>query len=217
MAMIKYVTFDCYGTLFDWRHGIGSVLESVLQEPKDLALQEFFKVEQAIITRPGFRRYSEVLKEALEELMCRKGLQYREVYGDALVVGFAKSPPFPDLVPGLKALRLAGYGTAIISNTERRLIEVTLSGINELVDEVVTAEDIGKYKPDKEAFVKALKLLGVKADEVVHVSAYTYYDLIPASKLGIRTVLVDRGYGEEWSVKISSLEELAPMLDHASR
>lgn len=215
--MIKYVTFDCYGTLFDWRHGIGSVLEYVLREPKDAALREFFKVEQTIITRSGFRRYSDVLKEVLKELMRRKGLQYREVYGDALVAGFAKSPPFPDLVPGLKALRLAGYGVAIISNTERRLIEVTLSGVNELVDEVVTAEDIGKYKPDKEAFVRALKLLGVETDEVVHVSAYTYYDLIPASKLGIRTVLVDRGYGEEWGVKVSSLEELASILGHAPR
>ncbi len=213
--MIKYVTFDCYGTLFDWRHGIGSTLEYVLREPRDTALQEFFKVEQTIITRSGFRRYSDILKEVLKELMRRKDLQYREAYGDALVVGFAKSPPFPDLVPSLNALRLAGYGVAIISNTERRLIEVTLSGVNELIDKVVTAEDIGKYKPDEEAFVRALKLLGVDADEVVHVSAYTYYDLVPASKLGIRTVLVDRGYGEEWGVKVSSLEELASMLSHA--
>lgn len=217
MARIKYVTFDCYGTLFDWRHGIGSVLEYVLQEPRDIALREFFKVEQTIITRPGFRRYSDVLKDVLKELMRRKDLQYREVYGEALVVGFAKSPPFPDLIPGLKALKQAGYGVAIISNTEQRLIEVTLSGVNELVDKVVTAEDIGRYKPDREAFVKALKLLGVEADEVVHVSAYTYYDLIPASKLGIRTVLIDRRYGEEWSLKVSSLEELISMLDHASR
>ncbi len=217
MARIKYVTFDCYGTLFDWRHGIGSVLEYVLREPRDVALREFFKVERTIITRPGFRRYSDVLKDVLKELMRRKGLQYREVYGEALVVGFAKSPPFPDLVPGLKALRLAGYGVAIISNTERRLIEVTLSGVDKLIDNVITAEDLGRYKPDEEAFVRALKLLGVKADEVVHVSAYTYYDLIPASKLGIRTVLVDRGYGEEWGLKVLSLEELASMLDHASR
>jgi len=215
--MIKYVTFDCYGTLFDWRHGIGSVLEYVLQESKDVALREFFKVEQSIIMRPGFRRYSDILKEVLQELMRSKGLQYREVYGDALVVGFARSPPFPDLIPGLKALRLAGYGVAIISNTERRLIEVTLSGVNELVDEVVTAEDTGKYKPDKEAFLRALERLGVRTDEVVHVSAYTYYDLLPASELGIRTVLVDRGYGEEWSIKVSSLEELASMLGHALR
>ena len=217
MPVIKYVTFDCYGTLFDWRHGIGSVLKYVLREPMDAVLREFFEAEQTVITRPGFRKYSEVLREVLKELTRRKGLRYEDLYGDALVMGFAKSPPFPDLVPGLKALKLAGYGVAIISNTERRLIEVTLAGVEGLVDKVVTAEDTGKYKPDKEAFVKALEILGVDKDEVVHVSAYTYYDLIPASELGIRTVLVDRGYGEEWGVKVSSLEELTPMLKRLPR
>jgi len=206
------VTFDCYGTLFNWRHGIGSVLEYVLQEPIDVALERFFSIEQAIITRPEFTRYSDVLKEVLKELMRYRGLQYREIYGDALVVGFAKSPPFPDLVPGLKSLKLAGFSIAIISNTERRLIDVTLSGVNELIDHVITAEDTGKYKPDKEAFVKALKILGVEENEVVHVSAYTYYDLMPASELGIRTVLIDRGYGERWGVKVSSLEELPSVI-----
>lgn len=90
---------------------------------------------------------------------------------------------------------------------------MTLTGINDLIDEVVTAEDIGKYKPDKGAFVKALEILGVSKDEIVHVSAHTCYDLMPASELGIRTVLVDRGYSEEWGVKVSSLEELALMLN----
>lgn len=65
----------------------------------------------------------------------------------------------------------------------------------------------------KGAFVKALEILGVSKDEIVHVSAHTCYDLMPASELGIRTVLVDRGYSEEWGVKVSSLEELALMLN----
>ena len=78
MPAIKYVTFDCYGTLFDWRHGIGSVLKYVLREPMDVVLREFFEVDRTVITRPGFRKYSEVLREVLKEPTRRKGLQYED-------------------------------------------------------------------------------------------------------------------------------------------
>jgi len=204
--MIKVVTFDCYGTLFDWIYGIKSVINYVLG--KDY-LDEFFNLErEELITR---RPYSQILKSCLKRLCEAHGVRYEERYGDALVISFAKSPPFPDVVPGLTLLKEKGIKVGIISNTERRLINVTLSGIEYLVDYVVTFEDTGYYKPAHKAFTEALKLMGVSKDEVVHVSAYPYYDLIPARELGIRTVMIDR-YGFRWDTKVKDLEELVKVV-----
>jgi len=125
-----------------------------------------------------------------------------------LVLSFAKSPPFPDTINALIKARKLGLRIGIISNTERRLVEITLSGIRHLVDSVVTAEDIGVYKPSTEAFRKALNILGVGVEDVIHVSAYLNYDIEPASRLGIRTIYVNR-YGKPGrGIEIGNLTEL---------
>lgn len=205
-SRVNVVSFDCYGTLVDWLYGIRNVLKYALGEE---GLEEFFECERDGIKM--FKPYSTILKSCLRKLAERRGVEYREDYGRALVVGFAKSPPFPDTVPGLLALKAAGYTIAIISNTERGLIDLTLRGFEDLVDYVVTAEDTGYYKPDQRAFTKAFELIGVSKDSVVHVSSYPYYDLEPAAKLGVRTVLVDR-YGYDWTPKVRTLEEAARLI-----
>ncbi len=204
--MIKLITFDCYGTLFDWIYGIKSVINYVLG--KDY-LDEFFNLErEELVTH---KPYSQILKSCLRKLCRAHGIEYKERYGDALVISFAKSPPFPDVVPGLTLLKERGFRVGIISNTERKLIKITLAGMEYLIDYVVTFEDTGYYKPSHRAFTEALKLMGVSKDEVIHVSAYPYYDLIPAKELGIKTVMIDR-YGFKWDVKVRNLEELSEVI-----
>ncbi|MEM2411938.1 MAG: hypothetical protein QW485_05655, partial [Desulfurococcaceae archaeon] len=77
----------------------------------------------------------------------------------------------------------------------------------------ITAEDVRAYKPSLEAFLNAYRLLGVSTDRVVHVSAYPQYDLEPANKLGTKTVLVDRGLGYSWPIKVKNLLELPRVLE----
>ena len=205
--MIKLITFDCYGTLFDWIYGIKSVINYVLG--KDY-LDEFFHLErEELVTR---KPYSQILKLCLRKLCRAHGVRYEERYGNALIISFAKSPPFPDTVPGLTLLKEEGLNVGIISNTERKLIKITLAGIEHLIDYIVTSEDTGYYKPSHKAFTEALKLMGVDKSEVVHVSAYPYYDLIPARELGIRTLMIDR-YGFKWDIKVKNLEELIRVIN----
>ncbi len=205
--MTLWVTFDCYGTLVDWVHGIRSVLEYLTGDTGSIT--RFFGCEKESIQ--GFRLYSEVLKKCTRRVLEEYGVEYRDEYGEAVVAGFAHSPLFPDTVPGLLALKRLGVKTAVISNTERRLIGATLAGLESLFDKIVTAEDTGAYKPSLEAFKKAYELIGAEPSIVVHVSAYPYYDLEPASRLGARTVLVNR-YGYEWPVKVKSIEGVAEIV-----
>ncbi len=196
------VTFDCYGTLVDWMYSVGSFLVRYLGS--DLT-EEFLKCDIEEVRRP--RPYSQILKVCLRKLADGTGVKYEDRLGEAFVISFAKSPPFPDVPYGLMMLREAGHKIGVISNTERRLIEVTLKGLEDLIDFVVTAEDTGFYKPDLRAFTKALELMGVSKGDVIHVSAYPSYDLIPAEKLGVRTVLLKR-YGFSWHTEVGSVEDL---------
>ena len=202
-----WVIFDCYGTLVDWIYSIKSVLLYLTGDW--FSLKRFFDCEKQSLAE--YRPYSSILVDCLKHVLRDYGVEYREEYGESLVSGFAKSPLFPDTIPGLYLLKRRGFKTAILSNTERRLISVTLQGLESYFDEVITAEDIKAYKPSREAFLRAYRVLGVEASEVVHVSAYPFYDLVPASKLGAETILVNR-YGYTWSRTASSLEEVARLL-----
>jgi len=203
---VKVVSFDCYGTLVDWILGLGRVLEYIFKDSK--IINEFFKCEWLKVAKmTKYRPYSEVLKECLKHLMISRGLKYSEDLGDALVISFAKSPPYPDVIPTLKAIKRLGLRTIILSNTERRLIRITIAGMENLIDHVLTAEDIGLYKPSKDVFLRMLSELNVSPEQVLHISAYPQYDLIPAKSVSMKTLMVRR-FKYSWSPSVEDLTML---------
>ncbi|MDT7862298.1 MAG: HAD-IA family hydrolase [Saccharolobus sp.] len=194
------ITFDLYGTLVDWEYTITSYMNFIKANPK-----EFFECE--INELKQFRKYSEILKLCLKKILKEK---YSEELGEGLIYAFSKSPPFPDTVLGLRKLRkIAKLG--IISNTERKLIKITLYGIEDLFDWIITAEDTGYYKPDENAFIKAYNMMGVDPKDVIHVSAYPQYDLETAKNIVKTTILVNR-YGYDWPIKVNNIIEISEMM-----
>jgi FMN phosphatase YigB (HAD superfamily) len=62
-------------------------------------------------------------------------------------------------------------------------------------DLVLTAEDIGSYKPDRrnfEALVDGLDGIGVARDELLHVAESLYHDHEPAIAFGLPSVWIHR-------------------------
>jgi len=203
----RVLIFDLYGTLVDWRMSIGSFITLYAgREFVDL----FFECDIREVAH--YRPYSEVLSTCIREVLRVAGVDASQELVEAFILSFAKSPPFPDTIHGLMVLRKQGFKVAVLSNTERRLIDITLCGFKHLFDNIITAEDVKAYKPSIDAFKQAYRILGVEAGEVVHVSAYPQYDLIPASRLGAGTVLLDRGLGYNWSTRVKSLHELSLIL-----
>lgn len=204
--MTLWATFDCYGTLVDWIHAVKTLLEYLTGD--SYSLHRFFSCERREVAKPPYRPYRVILATCLEETLHYYNMPAKEEYREALITSFAKSPLFPDTVPGLIALRRRGIKTAIISNTERGLIGITLAGIKHLFDAIVTAEDTKAYKPNPQAIQRALELIGADPRKTVHISAYPYYDLQPAARLGLKTILVNR-YGYQWRPSAKNLEEVA--------
>ena len=72
----------------------------------------------------------------------------------------------------------------LFAASERRL------GIN--FDWVVTAQQLGSYKPNPRNIELALERIGVPRDRVLHVAQSLFHDHVPAKALGLSTVWVDR-------------------------
>ena len=99
-------------------------------------------------------------------------------------------------VPGaLRALQQAGKRIAILSNVDRDLIATSIPKLGITPDLVVTAEDVGSYKPAHGHWTRFAELSGASTADTVHIGASQYHDMVPGAALGYRTIFIDR-HGE---------------------
>jgi 2-haloalkanoic acid dehalogenase type II len=124
--------------------------------------------------------------------MDERGYPWRDEEGEALLRSMRSWQPFPDTRPSLLRARAAGMKLAIVSNTDRDIVEHTIRHIGVPFDAVITAEDARAYKPADAVFDYALGQLDVPPDEIVHVAFGFKYDIAPANRHGLRTAWVNR-------------------------
>ncbi len=190
-------TFDCYGTLIDWLGGTRKKLREIYpdidKEKVDEVISYWGEADWRLVSK-GYRPYREILKEGFEYALEKAGLRYDSDIISRLVNSIKEWMPFPDTTVNLVKLSQIGE-LGIISNTDRDFIRASIRNMGVEFKHVIVAEDIKIYKPDPRVFVKARELLDVGDDDIwMHISAYPNYDVIPAKKAGVYTVLLDR-YG----------------------
>jgi 2-haloacid dehalogenase len=189
------LTFDCYGTLVDWERGILSALRPLLgaagESVDDDELLERFGRFESEVEAGAFSRYREVLAEVARRL----GAEYGALPSDEAVRAFAGSvsdwPVFPDTVEALGALTRR-YRLAVVSNVDDDLFAGSAEKLGVEWAEVVTAEQVGSYKPASAHFDEALRRLDLPRERVLHVAQSLYHDIAPAKTLGFTCVWVDR-------------------------
>ena len=59
-------------------------------------------------------------------------------------------------------------------------------------DWVVTAQQVGTYKPDERNFQALLDRVGLPKARIVHVAQSLFHDHVPAKRLGFTSVWIDR-------------------------
>jgi 2-haloacid dehalogenase len=198
MRAERWATFDCYGTLIDWNAGIRGELERLfgVQEAPRL-LERYHELEPEIESgSEPFRTYREVLTLALERLAQDESVQIPEGDADALAKALPDWPPFPEVPPALAELRERGWKLALLSNTDRDLIEASQRQLGVPVDLAIVAEDVGSYKPAHGHWERFFEVTTADRDRHVHVAASLFHDIAPARELGLRNVWINR-LGEE--------------------
>ena len=189
---ISWCTFDCYGTLIDWEGGITAALLPFFDRPvdRDALAKEYIETEAAV-EAGQYLRYHEVLDRAGKALLRKHGIERPS----PLPASLPAWAVFPEVPASLSALRGAGRKIAILSNVDRDLIATSIPKLGIVPDLVVTAEDVGSYKPAAGHWKRFTELTGASTADTVHIGASQYHDMVPGAALGFRTVFIDR-HGE---------------------
>ena len=188
----RWLTFDCFGTLIDWRHGIRTTGELLFPGRGAEFLDAYVTVEAEVETEGSFRRYRAVLTETVRRVAQRMSLDLKPDDATALVSTIPYWPPFADVGPALSELRREGWKFALLTNCDRDIIALTQRRLPVSFDAVVTAEDVAAYKPSPAHFLLFKSTFGTSADEWIHVAQSYYHDIRPTSELGISRIWVNR-------------------------
>jgi 2-haloacid dehalogenase len=211
----RWATFDCYGTIVDWNAGIRAELEKLFGvEHADRLLARYHELEPEIQAANPGHSYREVLTVALERLEEEEGLAVPEGETSALARSLPEWPVFEDAHDALTEAKDRGWHLALLSNTDRDLIEASMKAIGVPFDDAIVAGDIGSYKPAHKHWEVFRERRGDV--EHVHVAQSLFHDIAPTSDLGIPNVWINR-LGEPDDPRprrtLVSLAGLADVLD----
>ncbi|HZS85019.1 MAG TPA: HAD family hydrolase [Stellaceae bacterium] len=192
MAKERWITFDCFGTLVDWRTGYRQALEPIAGPRTAALVAAYHEAEPAIEAERPHRLYKDVLVTALERAARQVGLPLTAGESDVLVRKWGEMPFFADVGPALAALREAGWKLAMLTNCDDDLFARTLERFPLRPDFVVTAEMAGSYKPALGHFTRFAQETGVADADWIHAACSWFHDIEPARRRGIRRVWIDR-------------------------
>lgn len=193
------LTFDCYGTLIDWERGLLAALRPTLdahgvEEVGDEALLGMYGRHETELEAGSYRSYAEVLAHALRAIGAELGF----IPTDAEAARFAASvgdwPPFEDSPSALSELKTR-FGLGVITNCDEDLFAASNERLGVEFDWVVTAQRARAYKPSERNFDLAFATIDVPRERILHVAQSLFHDHVPAKRLGLTTVWVDRRRG----------------------
>lgn len=106
---------------------------------------------------------------------------------------------YPDVRPGLRALREAGLWVGIAGDQTARAAEL-LHRLDLPVETIATSGEWGVTKPDSAFFDRVIAMAPGKPHEIVYVGDHRDNDVIPAHSAGLRSALIRRGpWGYLWA------------------
>ena len=214
--MERWATFDCYGTLVDWRAGIGGELARLFGDERSPGLLEaYYRLEPAAQV-DGALPYREVLAVTLRGVAAEAGLAVPAGEEDALGRSLPDWPVFPDVATALQEARSRGWRLAILSNCDRELIEASIDAIGVPFDHLVAASEIGSYKPAPRHWEVFVEQTGAASGGHVHVAQSAFHDIATAASLGLPSVWINRlgeAPGPPCSRELPDLVGLADTLD----
>ena len=147
------------------------------------------------------------------------GRDLPEAERDALARSLPGWPVFGEVPDALRELRARGWRLAILSNTDRDLIEASLARIGVPFELAIVASEIGSYKPAPGHWRKFLVRSGADPARHVHVAASLFHDVEPCAELGIPCVWINR-LGEEAATpvlaELPNLHGLPDVLDRGA-
>ena len=175
------ITFDCYGTLIDWQTGIAEAFRTAAAADgvtlKPAAILQAFFDEPPAAQRP-YATYREILTASAVRVGDRLGWAIGRDRAAFLPDSVARWPPFPDTNGALERLSRAGYELGILSNVDDDLLAGTRRHFTVSFPLLVTAQQVGSYKPAHGHFTTARERIDGR--RWLHAAQSYFHDITPA-------------------------------------
>jgi 2-haloacid dehalogenase len=212
------LSFDCYGTLIDWESGLGHELSQWasrhgLDQSVDALLAAFASHEHDVQADHPTMLYPDVLAETLRRTAAGFGQVVAVDEAAAFGASVPRWPAFPDSADALARLK-ERFKLIILSNVDRQSFAGSNARLGVEFDLIVTAQDVGAYKPSPRSFpalFDRLASVGVAKNRLLHVAQSLYHDHQPASVVGLPAVWIDRRAGRSGSGATPTLPPDTPL------
>lgn len=198
---ITTCVFDAYGTLFD----VASAARRAASEP-DFAhleaswpvLAEHWRQKQlqytwlrAVANAHG--DFWDVTQQGLDWALEKTNLDGDAALRERLLALYWELQSYPEVPEMLARLKTGGMATAILSNGSPDMLRgaVSSAGIEALLDDTLSVESVGVFKPDSRVYDLVSKRFGCEKEQVLFVSS-NGWDAGCASGYGFETAWVNR-------------------------
>jgi 2-haloacid dehalogenase len=197
---MKALVFDAYGTLFDVL-SVTSLCE-VLFPGSGTALAVMWRTKQLqySLLRSMMERYADfwrVTEDALVYSTKALQLDLTPEKRERLMEAYRTLQAFSDVKPGLQQLTANGIRLAILSNGAPEMLQsaAASAGIADVLDEIISVDEIRVYKPHPRVYQLASSRLRVPIEDIGFVSS-NGWDIAGAASAGLTTFWIQRAAAE---------------------
>ncbi|MDO8375603.1 MAG: haloacid dehalogenase type II [Aquabacterium sp.] len=193
------VLFDAYGTLFDV-YSVALAAEQMWPGHGD-ALALLWRDKQIEYTRlcsmsQQYRPFWDLTRAGLRFAALKLGLPLDRAGEDRLMNEYRHLSAFPENREVLQALAARGVRAGILSNGDPEMLAVAIksAGFQDLIDPVLSAHAVQRFKTDAAVYQLGPRALGLPAKKILFVSS-NGWDAIGATWFGYTTLWVNRAGG----------------------
>ncbi|MEH6653398.1 haloacid dehalogenase type II [Loktanella salsilacus] len=192
--------FDAYGTLFD----VNAAARRAAQEPGQERLAAVWEqlardwrqkqLEYSWLRAVADRHcdFWQLTQDGLDWAMEAAGLDDPALRKRLLAL-YWELEAYPEVPAMLRTLKDRGMTTAILSNGPPDMLRaaITLAGLNDLLDDALSVEDVGVFKPHVSVYDMVGNRFGCRRDQVMFVSS-NGWDAAAGAGYGFHTAWVNR-------------------------
>lgn len=189
------LTFDCYGTLIDWEAGLLAAFEPILRargvEVDGESILTRYARHEAVAEAGPYRTYRDVLAAGLHGVADELDIEPTADEIEAFSGSVVDWPAFAD-APAALARLAQRFRLGVITNCDDDLFAASQARLGITFDWVVTAQQVGAYKPNEAGFHVAFERIGLPRERILHVAQSLFHDHVPAKQLGLSTMWIHR-------------------------
>jgi 2-haloacid dehalogenase len=196
---VKFVSFDCYGTLIDWETGVYEAFQKEADRDgftvdREALVPRFIEVQREI-QRGSYELYAEVLRRTAVRVARELGWDLEPSRSNFLPNSVPAWQPFRETNAQLERFAKK-FETGVLSNIDDKLLGATRRHFRADFDLVVTAQQVRSYKPDEAHFKECARRIESKKKRWVHIASGYPTDVEICLKRKVPVIWVNR-HGEQ--------------------